>query len=193
MSRQEESKRYYEKNKDAINARRRARRKEDALLRQRQNERSRKWREKVNSDPEAKSNKNRKQREWYKNSDQAQIKACAYRKEYKLPETSKIKKKAWVAQRRADHMAKLVELLGGECRICGLVDDPIVYDFHHVDPRLKEFALSQRVGTQSWDVVWKEAQKCVLLCVICHRKLTHGKLEQPDWAEQIEKKSKGCN
>ncbi len=187
--RKEESQRYYEKNKDAINARRRARRKEDALLRQRQNESSRKWREKVDSDPEAKSEKNQKQREWYKNSDKTRI--CKYRKEYKLPETSKIKKKAWVAQRRAKHMAKLVELLGGECHICGLVDDPIVYDFHHIDPELKEFEISKWIASTSWSKIWKEAQKCALLCSICHRKLTHGKLKQPNGARQIEKKSKG--
>jgi hypothetical protein len=184
--RKEESERYWEKHKDKQNEKRRVRRKEDEAYRASQNERSQKWAEQTYSDPEARAEKNRKQREWYKNSDEAQAKAREYRRQYKLPASTKEKKKAWVIQRRANHMAKLVELLGGECRICSLRDDPIVYDFHHVDPELKKFEISKWIASTSWDKIWKEAQKCVLLCSICHRKLTHGKIKQPNWAFSCE-------
>lgn len=184
--RKEESQRYHEKNKDAINARRRARRREDSEYRRKQDERAKKWREKTYSDPELRAEKNRKSCEWYKNSATAQAKAKEYRRQYVLPESTRVKKRTWVARRRSEHMEKLVGLLGGQCRICGLVDDPIVYDFHHRDPALKKFTISQYCGTVSWKSLWEEAQKCCLLCSHCHRKLTHGKIEQPDWTDKIE-------
>ena len=184
--RKEATKRYWEKNKDRRNEERRVRRKEDEEYRLRQNERSREWAEKTYSNPTAKADRNQKQRDWYQNSEKAQEKACQYRKQYQLPESTKKKKKAWVAKRRMDHMEKLVELLGGECKICGLQDDPIVYDFHHINPQLKEFEISKWIASTSWNKLWEEAQKCALLCAICHRKLTHGKIKQPDWFNTIE-------
>lgn len=180
--RKEEDRRYWEKNKEQRNEQRRKRRLEDEECRLRQNDVVRESSKRAMADPEKRAERNRKLREWYKNSDKTRIRE--YRRAYVLPPSTKAKKKAWVAQRRAEYSKKLVELLGGECRICGLIDDPISYDFHHVDPELKKFAISKLIATTSWDKIWAEAQKCVLLCSICHRKVTHGKIEQPDWSKQ---------
>lgn len=196
--RKKEAKRYWEKHKDERNAKRRKRRKEDEEYRLHQNEAVRKSQEKALSDPLKREERNRKSREWYRNSEEAQTKAREYRKQYTVPASTKAKKKAWVSNRRTDHIKKLIECLGGECLICHLRDHPVVYDFHHVDPELKAFNISKLVGTVSWDSIWKEAQKCCLLCSICHRKLHFGLAEldetiSADWVNQREAKSSCCD
>lgn len=72
---------------------------------------------------------------------------------------------------------RLVSGFGGKCAICGLSDDPVAYDFHHVDPVQKDFQLSSKIV--SWARACQEAAKCVMLCVICHRKLHLGMVELP--------------
>lgn len=72
---------------------------------------------------------------------------------------------------------KLVEGFGSSCAICGLIDDPVVYDIHHVDPAQKEFTLTNRI--RKWDDMAEEASKCALLCAPCHRKLHAGLQELP--------------
>lgn len=79
---------------------------------------------------------------------------------------------AALRMRKRKLKARLVEFFGGKCTICGIEDDPCIYDFHHRDPLKKEFELSRLVArTRDWDIVLKEAQKCDLLCSNCHRKI----------------------
>jgi hypothetical protein len=61
---------------------------------------------------------------------------------------------------------------GGKCRDCGLVDHPFLYDFHHEDPSVKEFGIGLEMKKLSrlTDAVKRELDKCVLLCVLCHRR-----------------------
>lgn len=47
---------------------------------------------------------------------------------------------------------------------------PACLDFHHLDPSVKEFSISNswhRYGSDRWK---KELDKCVVLCSNCHRK-----------------------
>ena len=69
-----------------------------------------------------------------------------------------------------------VDKMGGKCQICGLEDDPCVYDFHHLDPGEKSFTISQLIGKYSGKIeqlarLEDELKKCILLCSHCHRKL----------------------
>lgn len=57
---------------------------------------------------------------------------------------------------------ELVNYKGGKCDMCGIEWDgtnECIFDFHHRDPELKEFALSSN---------WTK-YKCDLLCSNCHR------------------------
>lgn len=72
---------------------------------------------------------------------------------------------------------RLVVGFGGKCAVCGLVDDDIVYDFHHMDRRNKEVVLTGKI--MSWQRIMSEVIKCVMLCVICHRKVHAGKASVP--------------
>lgn len=70
---------------------------------------------------------------------------------------------------------KCVEYKGGKCEICGYDKEVEVFDFHHLDPKEKDFNISStnRRGrsTISWDKLKKELDKCILLCANCHREI----------------------
>ncbi len=76
--------------------------------------------------------------------------------------------------RRLRLKKKLVELRGGKCQICGYSRCLTALDFHHVDATSKEFELSQRGLTRSWDKILVEAKKCILVCANCHREIHAG-------------------
>ena len=61
-----------------------------------------------------------------------------------------------------------IQILGGECACCHLKFDPIVYDFHHIDPTQKSFTLAEGMllGEKRF---YEEVNKCILLCANCHR------------------------
>lgn len=57
------------------------------------------------------------------------------------------------------------------CEHCG-EDDTIVLDFHHQDPALKSFNVSEAIRRKlSLERIEQEIAKCAVLCSNCHRKL----------------------
>lgn len=57
------------------------------------------------------------------------------------------------------------------CQRCGNKDlMPCAYDFHHLDPRKKSFAISQGY-TLNIERLEKEFSKCVVLCRNCHAEI----------------------
>jgi hypothetical protein len=72
---------------------------------------------------------------------------------------------------------KLYGLLGDKCWVCGYDKCRQALEFHHFDPKQKEFGLSAREMQYAWKRVWKEAQKCCLLCANCHREVHAGILD----------------
>ena len=69
-----------------------------------------------------------------------------------------------------------IEYLGGKCADCGGVFPREAFDFHHLDPKQKEFQLSDLL-VGKWENAKKELDKCVLLCANDHR-IRHAKLRQ---------------
>lgn len=65
----------------------------------------------------------------------------------------------------------LVEAFGHRCACCGLIDNPVLYDFHHINPETKEFGISNASTTRSRQAYFEEAKKCIMLCSNCHRKI----------------------
>jgi hypothetical protein len=74
-----------------------------------------------------------------------------------------------VLLRRRAIKKQLVEYKGGKCNDCHLVDISEVYDFHHLDPSLKDFSISDKPYL-SFEALRVEIDKCILLCANCHRK-----------------------
>lgn len=89
-----------------------------------------------------------------------------------------------VKQWRSLAKRKMVLAFGGACACCGLRDDDCVYDFHHLNPKDKDGDISRRI--RAWDKVVEEAQKCVMLCVICHRKVHGGLIAVPTLAPKFD-------
>ena len=68
---------------------------------------------------------------------------------------------------------KAIEYLGGKCAKCGRTDLPTL-TFHHVDPSLKNYNISEWVVgktgyNMSWETVKRELDKCIVLCYNCHK------------------------
>lgn len=75
--------------------------------------------------------------------------------------------------KRENLKAKCLAYLGGKrCKCCGVDSFPkVCYDFHHLNPALKDFEISKSSG-KKWSEVEKELDKCVVVCKNCHAILT---------------------
>jgi predicted HNH restriction endonuclease len=82
-----------------------------------------------------------------------------------------------VTKRRKKLRRMAVDFLGGKCVVCGYCRDIKVLDFHHINESTKEFGLSDRGMTRSWEKILSEVKKCVLVCANCHREIHSGTLK----------------
>ncbi len=109
---------------------------------------------------------------------------ASLRQYYKDPQKAARRAKAWrdankdyirQKQRETKRQRKLeaIQYLGGNCKHCGNVFHPAVYEFHHLDPTTKDRDPSKMLSL-SWERIIKELDKCLLLCANCHR-LEHHK------------------
>ena len=64
--------------------------------------------------------------------------------------------------------------MGGSCVGCRLREPVDALEFHHLDPRTKEFGISTEGIPRRWDKIEAELAKCVLLCANCHREVHAG-------------------
>lgn len=95
----------------------------------------------------------------------------AYQVEYRKinKERAKEQSKGKTRKRRKENKIRAINYLGGECERCGLISPHYsVYDFHHRDPKDKE-ADPGSLMHRSWETIFKEINKCMLLCANCHR------------------------
>lgn len=72
-------------------------------------------------------------------------------------------------KRRLKH--KLIEYKGGKCAKCGYNNCEGALQFHHLNPREKEFTISSinlNDSNFSFEKVLQEIDKCILLCANCH-------------------------
>ena len=95
----------------------------------------------------------------------------AYMKEYRKLNKERVREKGRNKQneRRRENKIRAVNYLGGECERCGLTSPYYsVFDFHHRNPEEKE-ADPGTLLHRSWEVVFNEINKCMLLCANCHR------------------------
>jgi hypothetical protein len=79
-----------------------------------------------------------------------------------------------VMRRRRKVKGILVAEAGGRCALCGYDRWPGALHFHHRDPSLKTFGVSQGGFTKSIERLRAEAAKCVLLCSNCHSEVEAG-------------------
>lgn len=76
---------------------------------------------------------------------------------------------------RHETKARMVKAMGEKCQGCGYRGCPAAFDFHHFDPKEKDFGFGAiRASCKSWDRIVEELRKCVLLCANCHREVHSG-------------------
>ena len=103
----------------------------------------------------------------------------AYHKEKSAAHYQKHKEKIQKrdTEKRKRHKAKAIEFMGGKCADCGFTTEyKEVFDFHHIDPKEKEF-YPARIMQYAWTTIEAELKKCVMLCANCHR-IRHAKERQ---------------
>jgi hypothetical protein len=76
-----------------------------------------------------------------------------------------------VQRRRYKVKEQAVEYKGGKCEICGYNKCIDALEFHHLDPSQKDFGISQKGYTRSWENVKKELDKCIMVCSNCHKEI----------------------
>ena len=68
---------------------------------------------------------------------------------------------------------QMVDYKGGKCERCGYDKYIGALEFHHLNPKEKDFNLSQLKRYSFNEVMIDELDKCILLCSNCHREI-HG-------------------
>lgn len=80
------------------------------------------------------------------------------------------------------HRKRLLEEHGAKCQHCQFEFDGTngyLFDFHHIDPSKKKFAISAGNLKANYEKLRDEASKCLLLCCMCHR-IVHHKQDIPE-------------
>ena len=73
-------------------------------------------------------------------------------------------------------------MFGGGCVCCGYNRCISALEFHHLNPKNKSFGLDvTKIGQINYDSFKKEAEKCVILCSNCHRKVHAGIINLEDY------------
>lgn len=70
-----------------------------------------------------------------------------------------------------------IQSMGGKCQICGYNRCTAALELHHINPDEKEISFNQ---IHSWDVLYRELAKAILVCANCHREIHYNDLEIPE-------------
>jgi len=100
------------------------------------------------------------------------------RKHYNKPGVKEKKQKAateWLLSNKK----KAVEYKGGCCSICGYNKCLSALEFHHKNPKEKEYNKDNRGlnRKQSFRKAKKELDKCILVCANCHREIHNNNMK----------------
>ena len=97
-------------------------------------------------------------------------------KEAKCKKKSKYYK--WQKKARLERKKTLIGIFGGSCLFCGYNRCHWSLEFHHIDPKMKDNTVSAYGLLKRFEKLIKEIQKCLLVCVNCHREIHAGFIEE---------------
>ena len=87
-----------------------------------------------------------------------------------------------VSKRRKVVRSRALQYKGGRCQRCGYDRCMDALEFHHLTSSKKDFGISSKGYTRSWDRIRAELDKCMLLCAIATEKFTpHCSLHGKPW------------
>lgn len=79
---------------------------------------------------------------------------------------------------------KIVEMKGGCCERCGYNKSIWALQFHHLDPKEKEFQLFKTC--KDFNKLKIEAAKCMLVCANCHAEIHEELYNQKQSSSNLE-------
>ena len=83
---------------------------------------------------------------------------------------------------------ELVNYKGGKCEKCGYNKNIAALQFHHINPNEKEIKLDvRRISSTNMETLYKEVDKCILLCANCHAETHYEDMELSQVIERLEK------
>ncbi|MEK9158419.1 MAG: hypothetical protein AAB673_00245 [Patescibacteria group bacterium] len=85
-----------------------------------------------------------------------------------------------VEKRRKKLREMAIVYKGGKCHLCGYNKCSQALEFHHLDPKIKDFGISASGSTRAWKLTQHELDKCVMLCANCHREIHAGYRSFPE-------------
>lgn len=71
----------------------------------------------------------------------------------------------------------VIKMYDGRCYSCSGSFDSCVYEFHHLDPRVKDKNPSSLFRQSNLESLYKELRHCIMLCCNCHRSAHWGSLK----------------
>jgi hypothetical protein len=96
----------------------------------------------------------------------------AQRESYKKNKETILARQNTVRRQQAQWLQEYKSSLS--CVVCG-EDEPCCLEFHHTDPKQKEFKISGALRrSKNVEEVLREIEKCIVLCSNCHKKLHAG-------------------
>jgi 5-methylcytosine-specific restriction endonuclease McrA len=96
-----------------------------------------------------------------------------YRKDYQDNREEILSRGEWVRKSRKQ---RLINHFGKKCTSCGYDKCISALDFHHINPKEKEFQIGKHLQYKYVRLL-REAEKCILLCANCHRELHYNESE----------------
>lgn len=109
-----------------------------------------------------------------------------------MPDKRKYSDRAEYLKKAVDKRRKMIKAMaitykGNKCVFCHYDRCTGALEFHHLDPKEKDFGLGANGLTRSWERTQKELDKCILVCSNCHKEI-HAGLLQPSQVIEIEKR-----
>jgi hypothetical protein len=95
-------------------------------------------------------------------------KECASSKRSSWYNANRRRRQEAANKRNQERKRLVVEHFGDKCADCGVTYPQCVYEFHHLDPNEKDVNPSKALGW-SEDRMWRELDKCIMLCSNCHK------------------------
>ena len=79
------------------------------------------------------------------------------------------------------------------CQVCGFQFGNECFDFHHIDPKTKDFNIAASYCMKKKEQIEEELKKCIMVCSNCHRTIHKNQTDESDInIDKVMKKSKGA-
>lgn len=81
----------------------------------------------------------------------------------------------YMRERASKMRARIAEEKNKPCMDCGNIFPPCAMDFDHVKGKKTYSIATLASSSKSWELIYKEIQKCELVCSNCHRVRTYNR------------------